>query len=130
MRAGLIVRAWRAINSGTWPLKLTVTGLLHMHFGNRRSVLATSAVVLCSATSASEFAEAQAIDLVRAATVSGCTESTPCTFQAQRANGRWTVIVEHTKRDSPTDQPLPYKGGREVFVLDDHGKIVLALRQK
>jgi hypothetical protein len=103
---------------------------MHMHFGSWRSVLATSAIALSSITSASDFTEAQAIEVVRAATPAGCGESTPCTFQAQRANGRWTVIVEHTKRNSPSDQPLPYKGGREVFVLDDRGKIVLALREK
>jgi len=103
---------------------------MHTYFASWRSVIVASAIALSFSASASQFAEAQAIEAVRSATAASCTESTPCTFQAQRANGRWTVIVEHTKRITPSDPPLPYKGGREVFVLDDHGKIVLALREK
>ena len=103
---------------------------MHMYFRNWRSALAASAIALTSIVSASDFGEAQAVEVVKTATAASCTESTPCTFKAQRANGRWTVIVEHTKRNSPNDQPLPYKGNREVFVLDDHGKIVVAFREK
>jgi hypothetical protein len=103
---------------------------MHIQFGPWRLLLATSAIALTSITSASDLTEAQAIEVVRSATAASCTESTPCTFQAQRANGRWTVIAEHTRRISPTDPPLPYKGNREVFVLDGHGKIVADFREK
>jgi hypothetical protein len=103
---------------------------MHNYIASCRSIFAASAIALSSIASALEFAEAQAVEVVRSATAANCTEFTPCTFQAQRANGRWTVIVQHTKRIAPTDPPLPYKGGREVFVLDDHGKIITALREK
>jgi hypothetical protein len=96
---------------------------------NWRLVLVSSAIAVSPVTAAADFTETNAIDVVRAATAATCTDSTPCTFQAQRANGRWTVIVEHTKRNSPDDQPLPYKGNREVFVLAD-GKIVMAFHEK
>jgi hypothetical protein len=102
----------------------------HTYFFRWRAVIFAGAVALSFSASASEFAEAQAIEAVKSATAASCTELTPCTFQAQRANGRWTVIVEHTKRITPSDPPLPYKGGREVFVLGDHGKIVMVLREK
>ena len=96
---------------------------------NWRFVLGASWFAISPITSAAEFTETNAIDVVKAATASTCTDTTPCSFQAQRTNGRWTVIVEHTKRSSPDDPPVPYKGNREVFVLSD-GKIVMAFHEK
>ena len=57
---------------------------------------------LSSSAIAADPAESKAIAVARAATLNYCTTQTPCSFQASRYGEGWLVLVEFTKRDSPT----------------------------
>jgi hypothetical protein len=88
------------------------------------SVLAAIGVSFASVGCSSELTQAQAISLAKTASAKECAEATPCTYDARREGTRWYVHVQFTKRNSPDEPALPYPGGHETIVVDDHGKIV------
>ena len=65
-----------------------------------------------------------AIDAARKQVKHKCTDETPCTFTATQEGARWQVRVEFTRRASPADKPLPYKGGHAIFIFDKSGRVV------
>ena len=65
-----------------------------------------------------------AIDVAKRQVGDKCGSATPCTFDAKTENNKWIVRVEFTKRDSPQDKPLPYRGGHAIFIIDQGGKVV------
>jgi hypothetical protein len=65
-----------------------------------------------------------AIDAARKQVKHKCTDATPCTFTARQEGNRWQVRVEFTKRATPQDKPVPYKGGHAIFVFDQGGRVV------
>ena len=65
-----------------------------------------------------------AIEAARKQVKHKCTDETPCTFTATPEGNRWQVRVEFTRRATPQDKPMPYKGGHAIFVLDQSGSVV------
>ena len=65
-----------------------------------------------------------AIEAARKQVKHKCTDETPCTFTATQEGARWQVRVEFTKRATPQDKPLPYKGGHAIFIFDKSGRVV------
>jgi len=65
-----------------------------------------------------------AIDVAKRQVGSKCSSATPCTFSAKTENNKWYVRVDFTKRNSPQDEPLPYRGGHAIFIMDQSGKVV------
>ena len=65
-----------------------------------------------------------AIDAAKRQVKNKCTDETPCTFTATVENNKWHVRVVFTRRASPQDKPLPYRGGHAIFVFDQGGKVV------
>jgi hypothetical protein len=65
-----------------------------------------------------------AIEAARKQVRHKCTDATPCKFTAAQEGNRWQVRVEFTKRATPQDKPVPYKGGHAIFVFDQGGRVV------
>lgn len=65
-----------------------------------------------------------AIEAARKQVKHKCTDETPCTFTATQDGARWQVRVEFTKRATPQDKPVPYKGGHAILVFDKSGRVV------
>lgn len=65
-----------------------------------------------------------AVDAARKQVKHKCTDATPCKFTATQEGNRWQVRVEFTRRASPQDKPMPYKGGHAIFVFDQGGRVV------
>lgn len=65
-----------------------------------------------------------AIEAARTQVKHKCTDETPCTFTATQEGTRWQVRVEFTRRASPADKPMPYKGGHAIFIFDKGGRVV------
>ena len=36
----------------------------------------------------------------------------------------WTVRVQFTKRNSPQEEPIPYRGGHAIFIINQSGKVI------
>jgi hypothetical protein len=97
---------------------------MRSYFDPAWSVLAAIGVLLASVACSSELTQAQAISIAKTASAKDCPEATPCRYDARRDGTRWYVHVQFTKRNSPDEPALPYPGGHETIVVDDHGKIV------
>src|SRR5512134_1199271 len=65
-----------------------------------------------------------AIETARKQVKHKCTDETPCKFTATQEGNKWQVRVEFTRRATPQDKPVPYKGGHAIFVLDQGGRVV------
>src|SRR2546425_9077592 len=71
-----------------------------------------------------------AIEVAKRQVKGKCDSTTPCTFTATTAEGKWHVRVDFTKRNSPQDKPLSYPGGHAIFILDQSGRVVGRLEGK
>lgn len=91
-----------------------------------RGVLLSALLVLVLAWSpnAAALDRLGAIEAARKQVKHKCTDETPCTFTATQEGARWQVRVEFTKRATPQDKPVPYKGGHAIFVFDKSGRVV------
>ena len=102
------------------PRNFTIRRSMRTYFALTLSL----AVLIPSLACASELTEAQAVGVAKAATIKQCSQALPCNYEARREGRRWYVLVEFTKRNSPTEPPYHYPGGHEIVVVDDQGKIV------
>ena len=90
-----------------------------------RALVAVVAAVFASwAPWAAALDRDAAIEVAKRQVKGKCNSTTPCTFTAKTAEGKWHVRVEFTKRNSPQDKPLSYLGGHAIFIIDQSGKVV------
>jgi hypothetical protein len=80
--------------------------------------------------SAHALDRAGAIDVAKGQVKGRCTPETPCNFDAKVHEGNWHVRVEFTRRKSPQEEPLPYRGGHAIFVINQSGKVVGRMQGK
>lgn len=91
----------------------------------RRSLVLSMALALSSwVLSASALDRAGAIDAAKRQVKEQCTAETPCTFDAKAHEGNWHVRVQFTKRTSPHEKPVPYRGGHAIFIFNQSGKVI------
>ena len=83
-----------------------------------------AAAGVCWVPSAFALDRVGAIEAARKQVKHKCTDATPCKFTATQEGNRWQVRVEFTRRASPQDEPMPYKGGHAIFVFDKSGRVV------
>ena len=68
-----------------------------------------------------------AIAAAKKHTAGQCIAETPCTFQAKPDGDNWSVYVQFTKRNSPSEQPQRYPGGHATLIIDKSGNLVRRL---
>jgi hypothetical protein len=88
-----------------------------------RNVLMTVVLVLW-VSSASALDRSGAIDVAKRQVRAQCTPDTPCTFNATLHERNWHVRVQFTKRNSPKEEPFPYRGGHAILIVNQTGKVI------
>src|SRR5207249_1339674 len=59
-----------------------------------------------------------AIEVAKRQVRGKCDSTTPCTFTATTAEGKWHVRVDFPKLNAPQGKPLSYPGGHAIFIID------------
>ena len=71
-----------------------------------------------------------AIEVAKRQVKGKCDSTTPCTFTATTAEGKWHVRVDFAKPDAPQGMPLSRPGGHAIFIIDQSGRVVGRLEGK
>ena len=81
-------------------------------------------LLACWAKPAAALDRDGAIETAKRQVKPKCTSEAPCKFTANLERDKWYVRVEFTRRNSPGEQPMPYRGGHAIFVINHAGKVV------
>jgi len=97
---------------------------------NRAVAAVVTAVFASWAPWAAALDRDGAIEVAKRQVKGKCDSTTPCTFTATTAEGKWHVRVDFTKPNSPQGKPLSRPGAHAIFILDQSGRVVGRLEGK